>query len=223
MLYLIPTPIGNLEDITLRSLRLLKEVDAVLCEDSRITGKLLHHYQIDKPLWLYHQHNEHQKTEHIVSEILAGKKLALVSDAGTPGISDAAFLLVRKCIENNIKVECLPGATAIIPAVVQSGMPCERFCYEGFLPQKKGRQTRIKNLINETRTIVILESPHRLVKCLEELAEHLGVERKVCVCRELTKMFEENKRGTLAEVTAHFKQKEVKGEIVIVVEGNSNQ
>ncbi|MEY2830233.1 MAG: rRNA ((1402)-2-O)-methyltransferase, partial [Bacteroidota bacterium] len=157
--------------------------------------------------------------EHIVSEILAGKKLALVSDAGTPGISDAAFLLIRKCIENNIKIECLPGATSIIPAVVQSGMPCERFCYEGFLPQKKGRQTRIKNLINETRTIVILESPHRLVKCLEELMEHLGAERKVCVCRELTKMFEENKRGTLAEVAAHFKQKEVKGEIVIVVEG----
>ena len=219
ILYLIPTPIGNLEDFTFRAVRLLNEVDVILCEDSRITSKLLQHYKIEKPLWQYHQHNEHQKTAAIVEQIKAGKKIALVSDAGTPGISDAAFLLVRSCIENDILVECVPGATSIIPALVQSGMPCERFTYEGFLPHKKGRQTRIKNFADEERTIVFLESPHRLVKCLTELKEFLGEERKICVSREISKMFQENVRGTIDEVLQHFQKHEPKGEIVIVVEG----
>ncbi len=221
-LYLIPTPIGNLEDITLRALRLLKEADAVLCEDSRITAKLLHHFQIEKPMWQFHQHNEHQKINSIIEQLKSGKTLALVSDAGTPGISDAAFLLVRNCIENNIAVECLPGATSIIPALVQSGLPCERFCYEGFLPHKKGRQTRLKNLAEETRTIVLLESPHRIVRCLQEMKTFFGEERKVCVSRELSKKFEENIRGSITEVLQHFEKHEPKGEIVLIVEGKKD-
>ena len=221
-LYLIPTPIGNLEDITFRALRLLKEVDAILCEDSRITSKLLHHFQIDKPLWQYHQHNEHQKTSAIVEQLQSGKTLALMSDAGTPGISDAAYLLVKSCIENNVPVECLPGATSIIPALVQSGLPSERFCYEGFLPHKKGRQTRLKNLAEETRTMVLLESPHRILRCLQEMKTFFGEERKVCVSRELSKKFEENIRGSITEVLQHFENHEPKGEIVLIVEGKKD-
>jgi 16S rRNA (cytidine1402-2'-O)-methyltransferase len=219
-LYIVPTPIGNLEDITLRAIRILKEVDVILAEDTRTSGNLLRHLGIEKRLFAHHQHNEHKTVAMIAERIANGEKVALVTDAGTPGISDPGFLLVRECIANGIEVECLPGATAFVPALVNSGLPCDTFCFEGFLPQKKGRQTRIKNLVNEQRTMVFYESPHRLVKALEQFIEYFGADRKASVSRELTKMFEENKRGTLTELAEYFKSKTIKGEIVIVVAGD---
>lgn len=219
MLYLVPTPIGNLKDITLRALEVLKEVDLILAEDTRNTSNLLNHYQIKKPLSPYHQHNEHQIVQHLVKQLQEGKKIAVVTDAGTPGISDPAFLLVRECIKNGIKVECLPGATAFVPALVNSGIPGNRFVFEGFLPLKKGRQTLLKQLAGEERTMIFYESPMRLVKTLEEFSPYFGADRICSVSRELTKLFEENKRGTLTEVAAYFSEKAVKGEIVIVVAG----
>lgn len=219
-LYIVPTPIGNLEDITLRAIRVLKEVDFILAEDTRTSGNLLRHLQIEKRLVAHHQHNEHKTVEMIAERIAGGEKIALITDAGTPGISDPGFLLVRACVEKGIEVECLPGATAFVPALVNSGLPCDTFCFEGFLPQKKGRQTKIKSLVDEHRTMVFYESPHRLIKALEQFIEYFGAERKASVSRELTKMYEENKRGTLQELLAHFSAKTIKGEIVIVVEGN---
>ena len=221
MLYIVPTPIGNLKDITLRAIEILKSVDLILAEDTRNTIKLLNHYQIICPLTPFHQHNEHQVLQHLTNQLLQGKKMAMVSDAGTPGISDPAFLLVRECIKIGIKVECLPGPTAFVPALVNSGLTSNRFVFEGFLPVKKGRQTMLKKLADEERTIIFYESPHRLVKALEEFILYFGAERNCCVSRELSEIHEENARGTLTEVCEHFKQKEVKGEIVIVVEGRS--
>lgn len=218
-LYIVPTPIGNLEDITLRAIRILKEVDVILAEDTRTSGNLLRHLGIEKRLFAHHQYNEHKTVAMIAERISNGEKIALVTDAGTPGISDPGFLLVRECIANGIEVECLPGATAFVPALVNSGLPCDTFCFEGFLPQKKGRQTKIKSLVNEHRTMVFYESPHRLVKALEQFIEFFGADRKASVSRELTKMYEENKRGTLQELLDHFKAKTIKGEIVIVIEG----
>ena len=220
MLYLVPTPIGNLKDITLRALELLKEVDLILAEDTRNTSHLLNHYGIVKPLSPYHQHNEHKVLQHLVNQLLEGKKIALVTDAGTPGISDPAFLLIRECIKTGVPVECLPGATAFVPALVNSGIPSNRFVFEGFLPIKKGRQTLLKRLAEEDRTIILYESPLRLVKTLQELILYFGPGRQCSVSRELSKMFEENKQGTLDELIAHFKAKTVKGEIVIVVKGD---
>jgi probable S-adenosylmethionine-dependent methyltransferase, YraL family len=219
MLYIVPTPIGNLQDITLRALDVLKQVDLILAEDTRTTGRLLQHYQISRPLSPYHQHNEHQVVQHLINQLLEGKRMAMVSDAGTPGISDAAFLLVRECIKTGVKVECLPGATAFVPALVNSGLPMNRFVFEGFLPLKKGRQTLLKKLAEEERTIVFYESPHRLVKTLLELQQYFGAHRIASVSRELTKMYEENAHGTLQELHEHFSKKDVKGEIVIVVAG----
>ena len=219
MLYLVPTPIGNLKDITLRALEVLKEVDLILAEDTRTSSHLLNHYAIQKPLSPYHQHNEHKVLQHIVEQLQAGKKMALVTDAGTPGISDPAFLLVRECIRAGVKVESLPGPTAFVPALVNSGIPCNRFCFEGFLPMKKGRQTLLKLLATEERTMVFYESPLRLVKTLDEFIVYFGAGRQVSVSRELSKMFEENQRGTLQELADYFREKTVKGEIVIVVEG----
>ncbi|MBI3509519.1 MAG: 16S rRNA (cytidine(1402)-2'-O)-methyltransferase [Bacteroidetes bacterium] len=219
MLYLVPTPIGNLEDITLRALRILKEADLILAEDTRTTGNLLKHFEIKTKLFPHHQHNEHKTVEMIVARIAAGEKIALVSDAGTPGISDPGFLLVRECVRAGVKVECLPGPTAFVPALVQSGLACDSFLFVGFLPQKKGRQTKLKELAEEKHTMVFYESPFRLVKALEEFKEHFGADRAVCISRELTKMFEENFRGTVNEAIAHFSAKTVKGEIVIVMEG----
>ncbi|MCW3119477.1 MAG: rRNA ((1402)-2-O)-methyltransferase [Chitinophagaceae bacterium] len=219
MLYLVPTPIGNLKDITLRALELLKEVDLILAEDTRNTSHLLNHYGIVKPLTPYHQHNEHKVLQHLVNQLLEGKKIALVTDAGTPGISDPAFLLVRECVKTGVRVECLPGATAFVPALVNSGIPANRFVFEGFLPVKKGRQSLLKKLAEEERTIILYESPLRLVKTLQELILYFGAERPCSVSRELTKMFEENKRGTLQEVAQYFNEKAVKGEIVIILQG----
>jgi 16S rRNA (cytidine1402-2'-O)-methyltransferase len=219
MLYLVPTPIGNLKDITLRAFDILKEVDLILAEDTRTTSHLLTHYGIRKPLSPYHQHNEHKVLKHLVNQLLDGKKIALVTDAGTPGISDPAFLIVRECLQMGIKVECLPGPTAFVPALINSGIPVNRFVFEGFLPQKKGRQTLLKKLAEEERTMIFYESPLRLVKTLEDFRIHFGAERLCSVSRELTKVFEENKRGTLQEVHDYFKEKNVKGEIVIVVAG----
>src|SRR4051812_6130205 len=219
MLYLVPTPLGNLKDITLRSIEVLQSADVILCEDTRTSSKLLKHYNIQKPLTPYHQHNEHKIVQHLTDQLLAGKTMALITDAGTPGISDPAFLLVRACIKNDIKVECLPGATAFVPALVNSGIPSNRFVFEGFLPLKKGRQTMFKKLAEEDRTIILYESPQRLVKTLKDLIEYFGADRLCSVSRELTKLYEENARGTLQEVYDHFSQKEVKGEIVIVVAG----
>jgi 16S rRNA (cytidine1402-2'-O)-methyltransferase len=218
-LYIVPTPIGNLKDITLRALDALKEVELILAEDTRTTSNLLNHYQITKPLSPYHQHNEHKILQHLIDQLSQGKKMALVTDAGTPGISDPAFLLVRECIKAGIKVECLPGATAFVPALVNSGIPSNRFVFEGFLPLKKGRQTLLKNLAGEDRTMIFYESPVRLVKTLQEFIQYFGADRLCCVSRELTKLFEENRRGTLQEVCDHFKEKNPKGEIVIVVAG----
>ena len=197
----------------------MKEVDLILAEDTRTTSRLLNHYSITKPLTPYHQHNEHKVLQHLVEQLEQGKNMAVVTDAGTPGISDPAFLLVRECIKNNIRVECLPGATAFVPALVNSGLPINRFVFEGFLPQKKGRQTLLKKLVLEERTMVFYESPVRLVRTLEELAEYFGEDRLCSVSRELTKMFEENKRGTLKEVADYFRSKEVKGEVVLIVQG----
>lgn len=222
MLYLVPSPIGNLQDITLRALEVLKSVDVILAEDTRNSSRLLNHFQIQKPLTPYHQHNEHKVLQHLVDQLVAGKNMAVLTDAGTPGISDPAFLLVRECIRNNVKVETLPGATAFVPALVNSGLPIQRFCFEGFLPLKKGRQTLLKKLVSEERTMVFYESPMRLVKTLEELAVWLGADRQASVSRELTKLFEENKRGSLAELATYFSSKTVKGEIVLVVEGLNN-
>ena len=219
MLYLVPTPIGNLKDITLRALEVLQQVDVILAEDTRTTSKLLNHYNIQKQLTPYHQHNEHKILQHLIDQLSSGKVMAVVTDAGTPGISDPAFLLVRECIKNNIKVESLPGATAFVPALINSGLTTNRFAFEGFLPLKKGRHTALTQLSTEERTIIFYESPMRLVKTLEDLIQYFGVERQCSVSRELTKMFEENARGSLQEVHDYFKQKTVKGEIVIVVEG----
>jgi 16S rRNA (cytidine1402-2'-O)-methyltransferase len=219
MLYLVPSPIGNLADITFRAVDTLKSVDLILAEDTRTSSKLLRHYGIEKPTTPYHQHNEHKITGHLCSQMIAGKTMALITDAGTPGVSDPAFLLVRECIKNNIKVECLPGATAFVPALVNSGLPMNSFCFEGFLPLKKGRQTFLKRMATEERTMVFYESPMRLPRTLKDFIEYFGAERQCCVSRELTKMFEENKRGTLQEVYDYFTAKTVKGEIVIVVDG----
>jgi 16S rRNA (cytidine1402-2'-O)-methyltransferase len=218
-LYIVPTPIGNLKDITLRGLDILKQVDLILAEDTRTTSNLLNHYQITKPLSPYHQHNEHQVLQHLVHQLTNGKKIALVTDAGTPGISDPAFLLIRESIKAGVNVECLPGATAFVPALVSSGIPTNRFVFEGFLPLKKGRQTLLKRLEEEDRTMIFYESPVRLTKTLQDFILHFGAGRLCCVSRELTKVFEENKRGTLEEVLNYFKEKTVKGEIVIVVAG----
>ena len=220
MLYIVPTPIGNLGDITFRAIEILKQVDLILAEDTRTSSVLLNHYGIQKPISPYHQHNEHKILSHLTDQLAAGKTMALLTDAGTPGISDPAFLLVRECIKNGIQVECLPGATAFVPALVNSGLPMNSFCFEGFLPLKKGRQTMLKKLATEERTMVFYESPMRLVKTLHDLVEYFGAERPCCVCRELTKKFEENKRGTLQEVHDYFAEKGVKGEIVIVVSGS---
>ncbi len=219
MLYLVPSPIGNLADITFRAIDILKSVDLILAEDTRTSSVLLNHYHIQKPITPYHQHNEHKILTHLTEQLQAGKTMALLTDAGTPGISDPAFLLVRECIKQNIKVECLPGATAFVPALVNSGLPINSFCFEGFLPLKKGRQTALKKFAFEERTMVFYESPMRLVKTLKDLSAYFGAERQCSVSRELTKKFEENKRGTLQEVHDHFAAKDVKGEIVIVVEG----
>lgn len=219
MLYLVPTPIGNLKDITLRALEVLQEVDVILAEDTRNTSRLLNHYQIQKPLSPYHQHNEHKILQHLIDQLSAGKKMAVVTDAGTPGISDPAFLLVRECIKNNIKVETLPGATAFVPALINSGLTTNRFAFEGFLPLKKGRHTVLTQLAEEERTIILYESPLRLVKTLEDLVQYFGPERQCCVSRELTKLFEENARGSLKEMLEHFRKKTVKGEIVMVIQG----
>ena len=219
MLYLVPTPLGNLKDMTFRGIEVLQSVDVILCEDTRTSSKLLQHYQIQKPLSPYHQHTEHKIVGHLIDQLKGGKTFALITDAGTPGISDPAFLLVRDCIKEGIKVECLPGATAFVPALVNSGIPTNRFVFEGFLPLKKGRQTLLKQLAVEPRTIILYESPMRLVKTLKELATYFGADRIASVSRELTKMFEENKQGSLADLAVYFESKTVKGEIVIVVAG----
>jgi 16S rRNA (cytidine1402-2'-O)-methyltransferase len=219
LLYVVPSPIGNLQDISFRALDVLKKSDLILAEDTRNSLKLLNHYQIIKPLTPYHQHNEHKVLRHLVDQMLQGKVMSLITDAGTPGISDPAFLLVRECIMVNIRVECLPGATAFVPALVNSGLPMNRFCFEGFIPVKKGRQTILKKLAQEERTMIFYESPLRLVKTLDEFIVHFGSERMCSVSRELSKLFEENIRGSLLSVATHFREKGVKGEIVIVVEG----
>ena len=218
-LYIIPTPIGNLEDITLRALRLLKEVDLVLAEDTRTSKKLFCHYGIQTYLASFHMHNEHLVLAKYIDRMKSGEKFALISDAGTPAISDPGFLLVRECVKNEIEVDCLPGATAFVPALVNSGLPNEKFVFEGFLPLKKGRQKRLKKLVDESRTMVFYESPHRVVKTISEFEEYFGKERKVSVSREISKMFEETIRGTISELLLHFGTKKPKGEFVIIVEG----
>lgn len=222
-LYIIPTPIGNLEDMTYRAVRLLKEVDIVLAEDTRTSHVLLKHYGIERKLFSHHKYNEHQTVEFVASRIEAGESVALISDAGTPGISDPGFLLVRTCLERGLEVETLPGATAFVPALVQSGFPCDRFCFEGFLPQKKGRKKRLAALVEESRTMIFYESPFRVLKALGEFAEVFGAERRVSVSRELSKKFEQTVRGTLGEVIAHFEAHPPKGEFVIIVEGVSSR
>lgn len=221
-LYLVPTPIGNLDDITIRALEVLKSVDVILAEDTRTTGVLLKHYEIKNSLKSYHIHNEHHQTEKIIADLKAGKKMALVSDAGTPAISDPGFLLIRDCLQNDVAVECLPGATAFVPALVSSGLPNDKFVFEGFLPVKKGRQTRLELLSNETRTMIFYESPHRLIKTLNQFNEYFGEDRQASVSRELTKMFEETVNGTFTEIINHFGEKKIKGEIVVVVGGKTN-
>jgi 16S rRNA (cytidine1402-2'-O)-methyltransferase len=218
-LYLVPGPIGNLGDITYRAVETLQLVDVILCEDTRTSSVLLKHYGIQKKLWSYHLHNEHKVLDQLIAQLQSGKKIALLSDAGTPGISDPGFLLVRACKQQGIPVTCLPGATAFVPALVQSGIPCNNFIFEGFIPLKKGRQTFFQSLVDEKRTVVIYESPHRLLKTLTELQTYIGDERLVAVCRELSKMFEESKVATLPELIPYFEQKGVKGEIVIVIAG----
>lgn len=222
MLYLVPTPIGNLQDITLRALEILRSVDLILAEDTRTSSVLLRHYSIEKPITPYHQHNEHQVLTHLVNQLLSGKRMALITDAGTPGISDPAYLLVREAVRLGVTVETLPGATAFVPALVNSGIPTNRFCFEGFLPVKKGRQTLLRQLAEETRTMVFYESPHRLLKTLLEFQTVFGAERRCSVSRELTKLHEETVRGTLEEVARHFQQKAVKGEIVMVLAGKDS-
>lgn len=221
MLYLVPTPVGNLKDITIRALEVLNAVDLILCEDTRTSGKLLQHYNIQKPLSPYHQHNEHKVTEHLVSQMQSGKQIALITDAGTPGISDPGFLIVRSCIQHRVKVECLPGPTAFVPALINSGLPSNRFVFEGFLPLKKRRHTLLTALASEERTIILYESPVRLLKTLKDLITYMGASRAASVSRELSKLFEENARGSLQELYDHFSNKSVKGEIVIVIQGKS--
>lgn len=222
-LYLVPTPIGNLQDITLRALEILKTVDSVLAEDTRTSGQLLKHYEINTRLQAYHQHNEHRELEGLVQRMAGGETMALVTDAGTPGISDPGFLLVRECLRNNVGVECLPGATAFVPALVKSGLPNNRFCFEGFLPQKKGRQTALKAIADEERTMIFYESPYRILKTLADFMGFFGEDRPASVSRELTKMFEETVNGTLKEIHTHFSTKPIKGEFVIVVAGKGYQ
>lgn len=219
MLYVVPTPVGNMEDMTLRAIRVLKEADLILAEDTRTSGILLKHFDIQNRLMSHHKFNEHQTVEPMVERILGGETVALISDAGTPGISDPGFLLVRECVRAGVEVQCLPGPTAFVPALVSSGLPCERFCFEGFLPQKKGRQTRINALADETRTMVIYESPYRVLKLLTQLSEVLGSERRAAVCREISKVHEETVRGTLTELIEHFTVNEPRGEFVIIVAG----
>ncbi len=220
-LYLVPTPVGNLEDMTFRAIRILKEVDLILAEDTRTTGFLLKHFQIENRMQSHHKFNEHKTVDSIVGRIRAGETIALVSDAGTPAISDPGFLIVRACVENGVEVECLPGATAFVPALVNSGLPNDRFCFEGFLPIKKGRQTKLRELAEEERTIILYESPFRLVKTLIQLEEAMGEERKVSVSREISKLHEQTVRGTLGEVRSYFEQHEPKGEIVIILSGKN--
>ncbi|MDY6277355.1 MAG: 16S rRNA (cytidine(1402)-2'-O)-methyltransferase [Bacteroidales bacterium] len=219
ILYIVPTPVGNLEDMTLRAVRILSEADLILAEDTRTSSVLLKHYDIHKPLRSHHKFNEHKASQEVVNELLAGKTIALVSDAGTPGISDPGFFLARLCAAEGIEVQTLPGATACIPALVSSGLPCDRFCFEGFLPVKKGRQTLLKTLAEEPRTMVFYESPYRLVKTLEQFAQYFGEDRPCCVSREISKKFEEHRRGSIADVLEHFRQTEPKGEIVITLGG----
>lgn len=221
-LFIVPTPIGNLEDITLRAINVLKSADLILCEDTRTSSFLLKHLQVEKPLKSYHQHNEHKILEELISALNSGKNIALISDAGTPGISDPGFLLIREAIANDVTIMSLPGATAFVPALVNSGLPCNEFSFYGFLPQKKGRQTRLKMLALEEKTFILYESPFRLLKLLQELKEHLGPQRRASVSRELSKLFEETKRGTLEELIRFYSSKPVKGEIVVVVQGNKN-
>lgn len=218
-LYVVPTPVGNLEDVTLRALRVLKEVDVVLAEDTRTSGVLLKHYDIKARLVSHHKFNEHQTADAFAARMAAGETMALISDAGTPGISDPGFMLVRACVERGVTVQCLPGATAFVPALVASGLPCERFAFEGFLPQKKGRATRLEELSHETRTMIFYESPYRVVKTLTQFVEAFGADRRCSACREISKLHEESVRGTIAEVLAHFNETEPRGEFVLVVEG----
>lgn len=221
-LYVVPTPVGNMEDMTFRAIRILKEADLILAEDTRTSGILLKHYEIKNAMQSHHKFNEHQTVESIVNRIKEGQTVALISDAGTPGISDPGFLVVRECVRNGIEVQCLPGATAFVPALVSSGLPDERFCFEGFLPQKKGRMTRLNALKEETRTMIFYESPYRLLKTLTQFAEIFGADRPVSVCREISKIHEESVRGTLQEVIAHFTETESRGEIVIILGGKEN-
>ena len=218
-LYVVPTPVGNMEDMTFRAIRVLKEADLILAEDTRTSAKLLNHYEIKNPMQSHHKFNEHQMVERVVNRILGGATVALISDAGTPGISDPGFLVVRECVRAGIEVQCLPGATAFVPALVSSSLPCERFCFEGFLPQKKGRNKMLQGLVDEPRSMIFYESPYRVVKTLTQFEEFFGADREVSVSRELTKKFEQTVRGTIAEVLAHFKEHEPKGEFVIVLAG----
>jgi 16S rRNA (cytidine1402-2'-O)-methyltransferase len=222
MLYVVPTPVGNMEDMTYRAIRILKEADLILAEDTRTSSVLLKHYCIENELKSHHKFNEHHTTQFVIKRLQAGETVALISDAGTPGISDPGFLLVRECVRNGIEVQTLPGATAFVPALVSSGLPCDKFCFEGFLPQKKGRQTRLQALQDEQRTIIFYESPHRLLKTLQQFAEVFGGDRQVSVCREISKLHEESVRGSLSEVVGHFTQIEPRGEIVIVLAGLDN-
>ena len=222
MIYLIPTPIGNLEDITLRAIRLLKEVDLILAEDTRVSSKLLKHFEIDTPYQSFHMHNEHKKVQSVLNQLKGGKRIALISDAGTPGISDPGFLMVREALKEGVEVQCLPGPTALIPALVQSGIPCDRFIFEGFLPPKKGRQTRLEQMAQEERTLVFYESPHKLLKTLDQLRIHFGADRSLAVVREISKLYESTFRGTIEEGLQFFQSHPPKGEFVIVVAGKKN-
>lgn len=219
-LFVVPTPVGNLEDMTFRAVRVLKEVDLILAEDTRTSSVLLKHFEIKKPMMSHHKFNEHKTIEGVVARLEAGENIALISDAGTPGISDPGFLVVRECVRHGIEVQCLPGATAFVPALVSSGLPNDRFCFEGFLPQKKGRMTRLLTLQSEVRTMIFYESPYRLVKTLTQFSEYFGAEREVAVCREISKLHEECVRGTLSEVIEHFKANEPRGEIVVILKGD---
>ena len=221
-LFVVPTPVGNLEDMTFRAIRVLKEVDLILAEDTRTSSVLLKHFEIKKPMMSHHKFNEHKTIEGVVARLEAGENIALISDAGTPGISDPGFLVVRECVRHGIEVQCLPGATAFVPALVSSGLPNDRFCFEGFLPQKKGRMTRLLTLQSEVRTMIFYESPYRLVKTLTQFSEYFGAEREVAVCREISKLYEECVRGTLSEVIEHFKANEPRGEIVVILKGKED-
>lgn len=223
ILYIVPTPVGNMEDITLRAIRILREADVVLAEDTRTSGVLLKHFDIQQHLLSHHKFNEHGTSASIVERLKAGQTVALISDAGTPGISDPGFFLVREAVRAGIEVQTLPGATAFVPALVSSGLPCDRFCFEGFLPQKKGRQTKLQSLVDEDRTMIFYESPYRVLKTLEQFAEVFGLDRQVSACREISKVHEESVRGTLAEVIAHFKENEPRGEFVIVLAGKTKE